>query len=66
MSENIQTANIGYTSSCLRQKINKTIYLTETCFNEKSTQNIEDKLERVILLDLEHGKQGKTRKSDEK
>ncbi len=33
---------------------------------KKSTQNLEDKLERVILHGLEHGKQDKIRKSDEK
>ncbi len=31
-----------------------------------TTQSIEDKLKRVILHDLEHGKQGKSGKSGEK
>ncbi len=31
-----------------------------------SIQSVEDKLKRVILYDLEHGKQGRPRKSDKK
>ena len=33
--------------------------LVEIHFSDTSTQNVEDKLKRVILHDLEHGKQGK-------
>ncbi|MCI9636151.1 MAG: hypothetical protein HFG77_07115, partial [Hungatella sp.] len=51
---------------CLQQKIDKTRYLVEVHFSATSTQSVEDKLKRVILHDLEHGKQGKSRKSDEK
>ena len=32
---------------------------------QTSTQSVKDKLKRVILHDLEHGKQGRPRKSDE-
>ena len=35
-------------------------------FSDTSTQSVKDKLKRVILHDLEHGKQGRPRKSDEK
>jgi hypothetical protein len=38
----------------------------EVHFSATSTQSVEDKLKRVILHDLEHGKQGKLRKRDEK
>ena len=31
---------------------------------DTSTQSVEDKLKRVILHDLEHGKQGRPGKSD--
>ena len=41
-------------------------YLVEVHFSATSTQSVEDKLKRVILHDLEHGKQGKSRESDEK
>ncbi len=51
---------------CLQKKIGKTAYLVEVHFSATSTQSVEDKLKRVILHDLEHGKQGKPRKSDEK
>lgn len=35
-------------------------------FSATSTQSVKDKLKCVILHDLEHGKQGRPRKSDEK
>ena len=66
MSDNIQTNTTGRLTPCLQKKIDKTTYLVEVHFSETSTQSIEDKLKRVILHDLEHGKQGKSRKSDEK
>ncbi len=66
MSDNIQTNTTGRLTPCLQKKIDKTIYLVEVHFSETSTQNVEDKLKRVILHDLEHGKQDRLRKSDEK
>ena len=63
MNDNIQTNTTGQASPCLRQKIDKTTYLIEVHFNERSTQSVADRLRRVILHDLEHGKQGKTGKS---
>ena len=66
MSDNIQTDTTGRLTPCLQQKIDKTRYLVEIHFSDTSTQSVEDKLKRVILHDLEHGKQGKSRKSDEK
>ena len=66
MSDNIQTTSTGQTLPCLQQKIEKTRYLVEIHFSDISNQNVEDKLKRVILHDLEHGKQGNPRKSDEK
>ena len=65
MSDNIQTNTTGRLTPCLQQKIDKTRYLVEIHFSDTSTQSVEDKLKRVILHDLEHGKQGKSRKSDE-
>jgi hypothetical protein len=65
MSDNIQTNTTGQTPPCLQQKIEKTNYLVEVHFSDTSTQSVEDRLKRVILHDLEHGKQGKTRNSDE-
>ena len=62
MSDNIQT-NTGQISPCLQQKIDKTKYLVEVHFSDTSTQSVEDKLKRVILHDLVHGKQGKTGRS---
>ena len=64
MNEYIQNNITGYAPPCLEQKIDKTTYLVEVHFSEKSTQNVEDKLKRVILHDLEYGKQGKSRKSE--
>ena len=61
MIDSIQT-NTGQTPPCLQQKIDKTRYLVEVHFSDTSTQSVEDKLKRVILHDLEHGKQGKTGK----
>ncbi len=66
MSDNIQTNTTGRLTPCLQQTIDKTRYLVEVHFSDTSTQSVEDKLRRVILHDLEHGKQGKSRKSDEK
>ena len=66
MGDNIQTNITGRLTPCLQQKIDKTRYLVEVHFSDASTQSIKDKLKRVILHDLEHGKQGKSRKSDEK
>ena len=66
MSNNIQITTTGQTPSCLQQKIDKTRYLVEVHFSATSTQSVKDKLKRVILHDLEHGKQGRPRKSDEK
>ena len=51
---------------CLQKKIDKTTYLVEVHFSATSTQSVEEKLKRVILHDLQHGKQGRPRKSDEK
>ena len=64
MSDNIQTNTTGRLTPCLQQKIDKTRYLVEIHFSDTSTQSVEDKLKRVILHDLEHGKQGKSRKCD--
>ncbi len=66
MSDNIQNTTTGQTPFCLQQKIEKTRYLVEVHFSDTSTQSVEDKLKRVILHDLEYGKQGKPTKSDEK
>ena len=66
MSDNIQINTTGRLTPCLQQKIDKTMYLVEVHFSDTSTQSIEDKLKRVILHDLEHGKQDRPRKSDEK
>ena len=62
MSDNIQNTTTGQTPPCLQQKIDKTRYLVEVHFSDISTQSVEDKLKRVILHDLEHGKQGKPKK----
>ena len=66
MSENIYTITAGQTPPCLQQKIDKARYLVDVYFNDKSSQSVEDKLKRVILHDLENGKQGKLRRSDER
>ena len=66
MSDNIQTNTTGRLTPCLQQKIDKTRYLVEGHFSATSIQSVEDKLKRVILHDLEHGKQGRPRKNDEK
>lgn len=66
MSDNIQTNTTGRLTPCLQKKIDKTTYLVEVHFSDTSTQSVADKLKRVILHDLEHGKQSKSRKSDEK
>ncbi|MDE5909491.1 MAG: transposon-encoded TnpW family protein [Lachnospiraceae bacterium] len=66
MSNNIQNTTTGQMAPCLQQTIDKTRYLVEVHFSDTSTQSVEDKLKRVILHDLEHGKQDRPRKSDEK
>ncbi len=66
MSDNIHTNTTGRLTPCLQKKIDKTTYLVEVHFSSTSTQSVVDKLKRVILHDLEHGKQRKSRKSDEK
>ncbi len=66
ISDNIQTNTTGRLTSCLQKKIDKTTYLVEIHFSDTSTQSVEDKLMRAILYHLEHGKQRKSRKSDEK
>ena len=66
MSDNIQTNTTGRLTPCLQQKIDKTRYLVVVHFSAISTQSVEDKLKRVILHDLEHGKQCRPRKNDEK
>ncbi len=62
MSNNIQTDTTGRLTLCLQKKIDKTTYLIEVHFSSTSTQSVEDKLRRVILHDLEYGKQGKSGK----
>ena len=66
ISDNIQTNTTAQWTSCLQKKIDKTTYLVEIHFSDTSTQSVEDKLMRAILYHLEHGKQRKSRKSDEK
>ena len=66
MSDNIQTKTTGRLTPCLQQKIDNTRFLVEVHFSDTSTQSVEGRLKRVILHDLEHGKQGRPRKSDEK
>ena len=66
MRNHIQTITTGQTMPYLQQKIDKTRYLVEVHFSDTSNQSVEDKLRRVILHDLEHGKQGNFRKSDER
>ncbi|MCM1045817.1 MAG: transposon-encoded TnpW family protein, partial [Candidatus Gastranaerophilales bacterium] len=56
----------GRLTPCLQKKIDKTTYLVEVHFSDKSTQSVEDKLKRVILHDLEHEKQGRTGKNNGK
>ena len=59
MSDNIQTNTTGRLTPCLQKKIDKTTYLVEVHFSATSTQSVEEKLKRVILHDLQHGKQGR-------
>ena len=59
MSDSNQNTT-GQTPPCLQQKIDKTRYLVKVHFSDKSTQSVEDKLKRVILHDLKHGKRIKT------
>ncbi|WP_286081129.1 transposon-encoded TnpW family protein [Parablautia intestinalis] len=62
MSDNIQTNTTGRLTPCLQKKIDKTTYLVEVHFSDTSTQSVADKLKRVILHVLEHGRQGRPRK----
>ncbi len=57
MNDNIQNTATGRITPCLQHTINKTRYLAGVHFSATSTQNIEERLKRVILHDLEHGKQ---------
>lgn len=66
MSDNIQDNATGRLTPCLQKKIDKTTYLVKGHFSTTSTLSIKDKLNRVILHDLEHGKQYKPSKSDKK
>lgn len=66
MSDNIQTNTAGQTPPCLQHQIEKTRYLIEVHFSDTSAQSVEDRLKRVILHDLEHGKRGSQEKNDEK
>lgn len=56
MSDNSQTNTTGRLMPCLQKRIDKTTYLVEVHFSTTSTQSVEDKLKRVILHDLEYGK----------
>ena len=62
MGDNMQASATGQTTPCFQQKIDKTRYLVAVHFSDTSTQNVEDKIKRVILHDLKHGKQGKIKK----
>ena len=62
MSDNIQTNTTGRLTPCLQKRIDKTTYLVEVHFSDTSTQSVADKLKRVILHVLEHGRQGRPRK----
>lgn len=56
MSNDIQTTHSRQTLLCLQQTTDKTRYLVEVHFLTTSTQSVQDRLKRVILHDLEHGK----------
>ncbi len=56
ISNNIHTATTGQTLPCLQQTIEKTRYFVEVLFSATSTQSVDDRLKRVILHDLKHGK----------
>ena len=62
MNGNFQAIITGLTQLCLQQMIGKTRYLVEVHFSAASTRSVEDKLKRVILHDLEYGKQGNLKK----
>lgn len=62
MENKIQTNATGQITPCLQHKINKTTYLVEVHFSDTSRQTVEDKLKRVILHDLEYGKQRRIKK----
>lgn len=57
MSDNIQNTTTEQITPCLQPMIDKTRVF--------STQSVEDRLKHVILHDLEHRRQGISRKSDE-
>ena len=65
MSDNIQINTAGQTPPCLQHQIEKTRYLIEIHFSDASVKSVEDRLKRVILHDLEHGKRGSQGKKDE-
>jgi len=52
LDSNIQTKTTGRLTPCLQKRTDKTTYLVEVRFSKTSTQNVEDKLKRVILHDL--------------
>ncbi len=62
MGDNIQTNITGRLTLCLQKKTDKTTYVVKVHFSDTSTQSVEDKLKRVILHDLEYGKQSRSRK----
>lgn len=64
MSDNIQVTTTGRLTPCIQKEIGKTTYLVEVHLSKTSTQSVEDKLKRVILHDLKHGKQDRLRKND--
>ena len=61
MNNNIQTITTGRITPCIKQTIGRTKYLVEVHFSDTSTQSVKDKLKRIILHDLEHGKQGNSK-----
>ena len=63
MNDNIQTIATGKIPPCLQQTIDNTRYLAKVHFG--NIQSVGDKLKRVILHNLQHGEQGKSRKKDE-
>jgi len=66
LDSNIQTTTTGRLTPCLQKKIDKTTYFVEVHFSATSIQSVKDKLKRVIFHDLEHGKQRRPKKIDEK
>ncbi len=66
MSDNNQTNPTGRLTPYLQHQIEKTRYVIEVHFSDTSAQSVEDRLKRIILHDLEHGKRGSQGKNDEK